>query len=72
MAKTQRSQYELRQLSNYWFDLSKLSLGSLVLKLFEPEVSVSGGSLMFATGGLITALVCAKTGIKFARKVKEI
>lgn len=69
--KRKRSVYELKQLSKLWFDLAKMALLSLVVKLFEPEVKITLGSLIFALGGLIMFLVCARIGLDFARKVKE-
>lgn len=71
MVKIRRSQYELKKLSEFWLDLAKLALASLVIKLFEPQVTVTLGSLIFAIGGLITFLICATIGLRFAREVKE-
>ena len=71
MAEKRRSVYELKKLSDLWFDLAKIALASLVVKLFEPEIKVTLGSLIFALGGLITFLICAKIGLDFAREVKE-
>lgn len=72
MAKERKhSVYELKKLSEFWFDLAKIALASLVIKLFEPEITITLGSLIFALAGLITFLVCARIGLDFARKVRE-
>lgn len=71
MAKVQRSSYELKKLSDFWFDLAKFALVSLVIKLFEPTSIFTLGSLISAIGGLITFFICAKIGLDFARKVEE-
>ena len=69
--KAKRSQYEIKKLSQFWLDLAKIALGSLVIKLFDPQQTITLGSLFFALGGLIVFLICAKIGLKFAREVKE-
>lgn len=71
MDEEKRSIYELKKLAELWIDLAKIALASMVIKLFEPEVKITFGSLIFALGGLITFLVCARIGLDFARKVKN-
>lgn len=71
MTRTKRSTYELKKLSELWLDLAKISLGSLVVKLFEPEVMITLSFFIFAFSGLISFLVCARLGLSFAKKVKE-
>lgn len=66
-----RSEFELKQLSKFWLDLAKIALASLAIKLFEPEVIITLGSLIFALGGLIAFLICARVGLVFAKEVKE-
>lgn len=71
MIEEKRSVYELQRSAELWIDLAKIALGSLVIKLFEPEMRITLGSLFFALGGLITFLICARIGLDFARKVKN-
>ena len=67
-----RSTYELKKLSEWWFDLSKLSIGSLVLKLFEPTDQAFGVISIFTVLlGLTFFIVCANFGRKLARRVEE-
>lgn len=68
--RRKRSVYELKKLSEFWFDLAKIALASLVIKLFEPEITITLGSLIFAFGGLITFLICVRIGLDFARRVR--
>lgn len=53
-----RSDFELQKLSEWWFDLSKIALGSMAIKSF--------GSL---AAGLFLGLLFARVGQKFARMV---
>ena len=71
MSEAARSVYELKKLSGWWFDLSKLSIGSLVLKLFEPGDGELGAASVFTVLlGLTFFLVCANFGRKLAREVQ--
>ncbi len=72
MSKVKRSTYELKKLSEWWFDLSKLSIGSLVLKLFEPSDRAFGATSAFTVLlGLTFFIVCANFGRNLARRVEE-
>ncbi len=72
MSETKRSTYELKKLSEWWFDLSKLSIGSLVLKLFEPnDQKFDVTSAFTVLLGLTFFIVCANFGRKLAQKVQE-
>lgn len=71
MAIPTRSEYELKKLTDFWFDLSKITLVSLVLKLFEPgKVAFTVGSLLTVAIGLTFSSWCAKVGLAFAKRVK--
>lgn len=67
-----RSVFELQKLSEWWFDLSKMAIGSMVLKLFEPGGSkFTGWSAASLVAGLTMTVLCARIGVEFARKVRE-
>ena len=58
MVKVKFSDIQYKELAKYWFDLSKLIVASMILKLFEPQTSqltLSSGitvvfGLIFAVG----------------------
>lgn len=66
-----RTEFELKQLSGWWFDLSKIILGSFAIKLFEPVQVLSVNSLFVLLAILITSLSCVRVGVRFAKKVKS-
>lgn len=65
------SKTQTLELSKYWFDLSKLSFGSLILKLFEPGAPnftpLSFGIIFW---GLALTIIFAMIGLQFSRKIK--
>lgn len=65
------SRNQTLELSKYWFDLSKLTFASLILKLFEPGVA-EFTSLSVATVllGLIGTVLFVMIGLVFSKKVK--
>lgn len=70
--KVRQSNYELKKLSEWWFDLSKIAIGSLVLKLFETEGVVFGVRALFSILlGLTFFIVFATFGRNLARRVKD-
>ncbi|MBI3385012.1 hypothetical protein HY030_02350 [Candidatus Gottesmanbacteria bacterium] len=71
MSRRKRSLYELKKLSDFWFDLAKIALASLIIKQFDPQITITIGSLVFALSGLIAFLICVRIGIDFARKVED-
>lgn len=71
MTTAARSEYELKKLADFWFDLSKITLVSLVLKLFEPgKVAFTIGSLLTVAIGLTFSSWSAKIALEFAKRVK--
>ncbi len=65
-----RTSFELQKLSEWWFDISKIALGSIVVKLFEPGIKFESGSIVVLLAGLIAVVSCANIGLKFARMVR--
>lgn len=65
-----RGEFESRQLSNWWFDLSKLAIGSVAIPVFFLQMSLL---LKTAVGvlGFGVFCLCAYYGLEFARLVKE-
>ena len=72
VSKKKRSLYELKKLSDFWFDLAKMALASLVLRLFDPQAAITIGSIIFAFSGLIAFMVCVRIGLDFAKEVEEL
>ena len=64
-----RTNFELQKLSEWWFDVSKITLGSMVIKLFEPGIRLENGSVIVLLAGLTVSVFCANIGMQFARKV---
>lgn len=64
-----RTSFESQKLSEWWFDVSKIVLGSMVIKLFEPGVKLENGSVIVLLAGLTVSVFCANIGVQFARKV---
>ncbi|TSC86077.1 MAG: hypothetical protein G01um101416_727 [Microgenomates group bacterium Gr01-1014_16] len=66
-----RTSFELQKLAEWWFDLSKIVLGSMAIKFFEAGTSdysfKSFGSL---AAGLLLGLLFARIGQRFARMVE--
>lgn len=64
------SNFQIKQISKYWFDLSKLTFASLILKLFEPGGSrlnlISLGTLFW---GIVLTGIFVGLGIEYSRKV---
>jgi hypothetical protein len=66
------TKFQSEEISKYWFDLSKLTLLSLVLKLFEPsKAEMNLISILTIISGLILAGCFASMGILFSGKVKK-
>lgn len=67
LSKFQREEY-----AKLWFDLAKISAGSLVIKGFEPkEVSLDWGLLLTLAGGLAIFVGCIKVGLTVAEGVNN-
>jgi len=65
------SNFQIKQISKYWFDLSKLTFASLILKLFEPEApKFTYSSYATIVLGLIATAIFVMLGLEFSRKVK--
>lgn len=66
------TQFQLQEISKYWFDLSKLTFASLILKFFEPNLS---GPFQGSTGtiaiGLTATLAFAILGLIFSKGVRK-
>ena len=67
----ERSEYEVKQLVDWWLSLSKIILGSMVVKLFEPGELVTIRSVLVAVAGLTLGMIFAKVGLQLARGVNE-
>jgi hypothetical protein len=66
------SSYQLKKLSDYWLDISKLAIASLIIKFFEPDAPrFTISSALTMIGGLLIAIIFAILGLKFSRKVKQ-
>jgi len=66
------NKFQLKEISKFWFDLAKLTLISLVLKLFEPGApSIDLRSTLTVISGLIIASAFIIIGLLFSRGVKE-
>ncbi|MEK7166779.1 MAG: hypothetical protein AAB874_08280 [Patescibacteria group bacterium] len=64
--------FQLKEMSGYCFDVSKLSIGALIVKLFgpEPELWIAADYGTFASG-LIVALVFVILGLFFSRRIEK-
>ena len=65
------TEFQFKEIAKYWFDLSKLTFGSLILKLFEsgmPEFTIR--SFLIMIWGLTAMTVFASLGVRFAKEVK--
>lgn len=61
-----------KELASYFFDISKLTVGSLILKFFEPQSArLTFGSFVTMLAGLILAGFFATLGLWFAKEVKQ-
>jgi len=66
------SEFQLREFSKYWFDLSKVIFASWVLKFFEPETLRWGGqSHVVLILGLTAAIAFVIVGLLFAKGVDK-
>ncbi|HTK03210.1 MAG TPA: hypothetical protein VL401_00380 [Alphaproteobacteria bacterium] len=62
------SRNQISELSKYWFDLSKLTFASLILKLFEPGIAKFDGiSIGIALWGLMGTIIFATLGLEFSK-----
>ena len=65
-------EFQLKEFSKYWFDLSKLVFASLILKFFEPEVpKLTSGSFLTMFSGLTISAFLATVGLRLSKEVKE-
>lgn len=65
-------EFQLKEFSKYWFDLSKVTFGSLILKLFEPGApKLETKSVLTIFSGLTVSVFFIILGLKFSEKVKE-
>jgi len=64
--------FQFKEFAKYWFDLSKITFGSLILKFFEPEApKFDLRSVLTIICGLILASIFALLGLKIGGKVKK-
>lgn len=66
------TQFQLQELAKYWFDISKILVGSLVVKFFEPKApEFTGGSLAAIFASLTLAFLCVILGMNLLGRVKK-
>lgn len=66
------TQFQLKEFSKYWFDLSKLALVSFILKFFEPGApKFDINFAVTVTIGLTLAIGFAILGLKLAKEIKR-
>lgn len=65
------SEFQFKELAKYWFDLSKLTFVSLILKFFEPEARLASSfSFLTIVFGLTAAAGFVIVGLYFAKGVE--
>jgi len=65
-------EFQLKEFSKYWFDLSKVTFGSLILKLFEPGAPrLETRSLLTIFSGLTFSVFFVILGLKYSKEIKE-
>jgi hypothetical protein len=66
------AEFQLKEFSKYWFDLSKVTFGSLILKFFEPAApKLTPGSVEVLFLALTLTLIFVILGLRFAQEVKK-
>lgn len=66
LTKFQREEY-----AKLWFDLSKISIGSLVIKLLEPSgPAINIDSIIVLLAGLIIFILCVRVGLYIGKEGK--
>jgi len=70
MEPSVRGRFELKQLSDWWFDLSKLTTGSVLVPVFLGNMPVLL-RVIIGFSGLWIFTACARNGLKFAQSVKD-
>jgi len=61
---TKLSKFQREEYAKLWFDLSKISIGSLVVKLLEPSgPEVNSENIIIFISGLIIFLLCVRVGL---------
>lgn len=66
------TEFQLKEISKYWFDLSKLTFVSLILKFFEPgSPSFSWFTVLTIFFGLTATALFAIVGLRISREVKN-
>lgn len=66
------NEFQIKEISKFWFDLSKFTFISLILKFFEPQSpAFTFGSIGAVFLGLILVCIFAIVGMLFSRKVKK-
>lgn len=64
LSKFQREEY-----AKIWFDLAKLAVGSLVIKIFEPGNNLKlADSLITVFIGLMSFLMCVNIGLYISKE----
>jgi len=67
------NKYQYKEFSKYWFDLSKLTFASLIVKLFEPGApKFEFRSILTIISGVMFSIVFITLGLKFSKEVKTI
>lgn len=67
------TKFQLKEFTRYWFDLSKVTFGSLILKFFEPQAPrLTPGSLGVLLCALTLTFIFAILGLRFSRGVKKV
>lgn len=66
---TKLSKFQREEYAKLWFDLAKLSVGSFIIKIFEPGGNLlTFNSLVTSLGGLISFLLCVKMGMYISKE----
>lgn len=66
------TEFQFKEFAKYWFDLSKITFGSLILKFFEPEAPGFGPrSILTVFSGLTFSAFFAMMVLVISKKVKK-
>lgn len=66
------NRFQIEEFAKYWFDLSKITFASLVIKFFEPEkLRFTIGSWITVLLGLTVTILLVMIGLLLSREVKK-
>lgn len=72
MEEILESRFETKKLAEWWFDLSKIVVASLVLKFFEPgDISLDKAAVVTVFTGVVIFVGCVNMGRMTARRVEN-